>query len=297
MSKTFISYASPNRETADSICSRLESEGVRCWIAPRDIKPGAEWDNAIVEALSGSRIVVVLLSSAANASGEVVREVRIGGKRRVPLLALRIEDVEPSPSMEYYLGGLQWVDAFPPPIEQHLPSIVVTVSAVVATNPEPFTDEATVLRRFAAAGDPAALTNLGFLSFERGDVAEAEAWFRQGADAGDAMAATNLGLRLKERGDLDAAEPWLRQGAEAGDAMAATNLGLLLETRGDPAGAEPWLRQGAEAGDAMAATNLGLLLEARGDPAGAEQWLRRGSDAGDTFASAELRRMLSGGGS
>jgi TIR domain len=291
--KAFISHASADRETANSICSRLESEGVPCWIAPRDISHGAEWDGAIVEALATARLAVVLLSGAANESAHVVREVRIAAKRRVPLLALRVEAIEPPAPMEYYLAGLHWLDTFPPPVDDHLPTVVGAVKAVVATNPEPFADEETVLRGLAEEGDPVALTNMGFLFLERGDVAEAEAWLRRGAEAGDAMAAATLGVRLKPR-EPDAAEPLLRQGAEAGDAMAATALGLLLRERGDGGAAEPWLRQGAEVGDAMAATTLGFVLEARGDLAGAVDWFRRGAEAGDQLATEQLDRLEGG---
>jgi hypothetical protein len=290
--KAFISHASADRETANSICSRLESDGVPCWIAPRDIRPGEAWDAAIVEALVRSGVVVVLLSAASNSSGGVRNEVGIAGRREIPRLVLRLEDVEPSLNLEYHVGSLQWFDAFPPPVEQHLPSIADAVRSASAAR-EPVADEETALRRRAVGGDAEACTNLGFLLLERGDIDQAEAWFRRGAEGGDALAATNLGLLMTES-DPAEAEHWLRRGAETGDAMAATTLGMRFKVRGDLGGAEPLLRQGAGAGDAMAATTLGLLLEEQGDRAGAEHWLRRGADAGDAFASEQLRRLLGG---
>jgi hypothetical protein len=39
----FISHPSKDRATADAICAHLESAGIHCWIAPRDIEPGATW--------------------------------------------------------------------------------------------------------------------------------------------------------------------------------------------------------------------------------------------------------------
>jgi len=294
MDKTFISHASSNRGTANSICSRLESEGVPCWIAPRDITHGAEWDGAIVEALGTARLAIVLLSPAANESAHVVREVRIAAKRRVPILALRVEAVEPAAAMEYYLAGLHWLDAFPPPLDDHLPTVVGAVKAIAVTNPEPFADEEEVLRGLAEQRDRVAMTNLGFLSLERGEVEEAETWLERGAKAGDAMAAATLGVRLKLRNEPAAAEPWLRQGAEAGDTMAAATLGLLYWESHDGAAAERWLRQAAEADDAMAATTLGFVLEDRCDLAGAVHWFRQGAKAGDQYASEQLDRFEGG---
>ena len=35
--------------------SHPEAEGVRCWIAPRDILPGADWGESIIDAINGTR--------------------------------------------------------------------------------------------------------------------------------------------------------------------------------------------------------------------------------------------------
>ena len=45
-----ISYSSKHKSTADAVYAKLEQEGVRCWIAPRDIRPGQEWGEAVIEA-------------------------------------------------------------------------------------------------------------------------------------------------------------------------------------------------------------------------------------------------------
>lgn len=43
----FISYAQRNADRANEICNYLESMGIRCWIAPRDTRPGSEWQREI----------------------------------------------------------------------------------------------------------------------------------------------------------------------------------------------------------------------------------------------------------
>ena len=45
-----ISYSSHDKLQADAICNRLESRGIRCWIAPRDVGLG-EYAENIVEAI------------------------------------------------------------------------------------------------------------------------------------------------------------------------------------------------------------------------------------------------------
>ena len=41
----FLSHSARDRSYADAIRAKLESRGIRCWIAPRDIRPGTTIDN------------------------------------------------------------------------------------------------------------------------------------------------------------------------------------------------------------------------------------------------------------
>jgi TIR domain len=41
VSDAFISYASQDAAVANSIVENLEQQGISCWVAPRDVKPGA----------------------------------------------------------------------------------------------------------------------------------------------------------------------------------------------------------------------------------------------------------------
>src|ERR1035441_1992800 len=61
----FLSYASHDADTANSICQFLESHGLSCWVAPRDVRPGTEYADAIVAAINEAKAVVLLLSGSA----------------------------------------------------------------------------------------------------------------------------------------------------------------------------------------------------------------------------------------
>ncbi|MBV8226902.1 MAG: toll/interleukin-1 receptor domain-containing protein [Verrucomicrobia bacterium] len=39
----FISHSSADKRAADAACALLETRGIKCWIAPRDIRPGSDW--------------------------------------------------------------------------------------------------------------------------------------------------------------------------------------------------------------------------------------------------------------
>ena len=83
-SMVFISHSSKDRETADAICAHLESAGIKCWIAPRDIEPGATWSKGIIQGLDACRVLVLVFSEHANDSDHVEREVAKADAQLVP---------------------------------------------------------------------------------------------------------------------------------------------------------------------------------------------------------------------
>src|SRR5690348_5648972 len=108
----FVSYATAGRKEAISVCKAIERRGVRCWISSRDVKPGENYQEAIVRSIRTSRAMVLVFSEAANNSDEIKKELSLASKHRVPVMALRIEDVEPSDAFAYELSTRQWIDAF-----------------------------------------------------------------------------------------------------------------------------------------------------------------------------------------
>ena len=127
----FISYSSQDKTAAHAACAVLESAGVRCWIAPRDIMAGDEYGAAIVEAIDRCRVMVLIFSASANNSGQIRREIERAASKGVAIVPLRIEQVAPTKSMEYFLGAIHWLDALTPPIETHLQKLAEIVKALL----------------------------------------------------------------------------------------------------------------------------------------------------------------------
>ena len=98
----FISYAHQDKLLADALCSTLEHSGLRCWIAPRDVPPGA-WGAAIVNAIEASRAFVLLFSSWSNTSNQVYNEIVHAAGRGLIIVPVRIEDVPLSKDIKLLL--------------------------------------------------------------------------------------------------------------------------------------------------------------------------------------------------
>src|SRR5207237_1606995 len=70
----FISYASRDAAVAGALVEALERHGVQCWIAPRDVKAGAQYADAIIRGISSAKLIVLVLSEGAIGSSHVDRK-------------------------------------------------------------------------------------------------------------------------------------------------------------------------------------------------------------------------------
>lgn len=123
----FISYSSRNKPVADAVCAGLEAEGVRCWIAPRDVLPGQNYGESIVHAIAACKVMVLVFSEATNVSQAVIREAERAMHHSKPIIPFRIEDVPMSPGLEFFLASCHWLDAMTPPLDSHISSLAVSV--------------------------------------------------------------------------------------------------------------------------------------------------------------------------
>jgi TolB-like protein/Tfp pilus assembly protein PilF len=110
-SDVFVSYASPDAAIANVIVENLEQHGIRCWMAPRDVKPGTVYADAIIRAINEAKALVLVLSASAMASEHVSREVERAGSKHKQIVVFRVDAVALSAELEYFLSRSQWIDA------------------------------------------------------------------------------------------------------------------------------------------------------------------------------------------
>jgi protein-histidine pros-kinase len=115
----FISHSNKDKTIAEAICHRLEANGIRCWIAPRDIQFGSDWTEGITQGISSCKVFVLVFSDSANASDHVRREVAKAFSLGLAVIPFRTEDVAPNRSLSYFLETVHWLDAFPSPTESY----------------------------------------------------------------------------------------------------------------------------------------------------------------------------------
>lgn len=124
----FVSYSSKDKAIADTIVAALENNQIRCWYAPRDIKPGEDWGNAITTAVINARIFLMIFSGNANQSQRVLDELNFAISQQAVILPFRIENLEPKGAMKLHLASRHWLDAYEPSWHSHLKKLVKTIS-------------------------------------------------------------------------------------------------------------------------------------------------------------------------
>ena len=127
----FVSYASQDTAIAERVYGSLERNGVSCWMAPRDVVPGAPYSSEIVHAIDSSKAMVLILSQHAAASPHVLREVERATSRRHAVIALRLDQAPLPAELEYFLNACQWLDASGGALNTHLSRLAAAVQVAL----------------------------------------------------------------------------------------------------------------------------------------------------------------------
>jgi hypothetical protein len=138
----FFSFSSKDRKIAQTICAALEARGFGCWLSTRDVKPGENYQIAIVHAINQAKVLLLIFSSNSNASDEIKKELSLASKRRLTVIPVRVEDVLPDEGMSYELATRQWIDLFAgweaamAQLAEQLGMVVGAASPAAVTPPE-----------------------------------------------------------------------------------------------------------------------------------------------------------------
>jgi ribosomal protein L7/L12 len=117
----FISHSTRDGGAiAQGLAAALEAAGQRCWIAPRDVKPGIPYPGQIVAGIEGSNGLVLIVTPSANESPDVLQELQLAATARKTIAPVVVSGTAASPNLRYYIGvrhQIPWSDAKPVAVE------------------------------------------------------------------------------------------------------------------------------------------------------------------------------------
>ncbi len=152
----FISYASQDVAVANAVVGALEHAGLACWIAPRNVVPGALYAGEIVRAINESSLVVLVLSAHSAASTHVGKELERASSKRRRIISLRTDAVVLPDAFEYFLSESQWIDVGAGGIEMAAAKLVEAVRRYLGSGLPSSADESrpVAAARNATTGSP-----------------------------------------------------------------------------------------------------------------------------------------------
>jgi TIR domain len=109
----FICFSSKDEAVAREVVEFLEAKGLQCWISSRDVLPGQNYQETIVQAIEAARGIVFLFSESSSKSGEIKKELSIGSSINLPVFPVRLAPILPDGALRYELAIRQWIDIFP----------------------------------------------------------------------------------------------------------------------------------------------------------------------------------------
>jgi hypothetical protein len=121
----FISYSTKDKTIADAVCAKLEENKIRVWIAPRDVSPGSNFAGSIIQAINTCKVFILIWS--ANTSEHILTEINQAFDKGITIIPFRIQNIQPTDEMRYYLGRTHWLDAINPPLEHHIATLKDTI--------------------------------------------------------------------------------------------------------------------------------------------------------------------------
>ena len=114
----FISYSSKDAGLAHQLVEYLEQNGVRCWIAPRNIPSGRDYTDIIDVAIKGCNGIILIYSDHSAQSVWVKKEITLGVGHKKNIIPFKITRSGIEGGMNFMLNNLQWIDAASKPTEK-----------------------------------------------------------------------------------------------------------------------------------------------------------------------------------
>ena len=120
-----------------AIVNKLESNGVKCWYAPRDTEGG--YAGSIANAIENCKIFLLILNKNASESPHVLNELnlvteRLSKKEEVSIIPFHISDDDISAEAKYYIGRMHWIDAMTPPMYERVDELVDKIAGLLDKN-------------------------------------------------------------------------------------------------------------------------------------------------------------------
>ena len=138
MKDVFISYVTPNLETAEQVYSYLTHNGFSCFFAPEDMVGGHPYGEELVQAMKNCRVQLLLYSDVMNVRKKnILAELDIAWKNDIPCLCVMLDDSDPGDGIAYYITSGHTIFCNPNRMKDYLPKIADALKSILPKKTDP----------------------------------------------------------------------------------------------------------------------------------------------------------------
>ena len=120
----FVCCATEDLAAGDTVRAGLESNGLKCFLSDLGLASGQSLATRVSEAMREAESFLLILSQHSNHSADVRQRLEAAAHFQLPIVAFRIEPVEPGDGFSYFLWEKHFVDGFGSPPSEHIPALV-----------------------------------------------------------------------------------------------------------------------------------------------------------------------------
>lgn len=105
-----IVYQKENKSLAKKLVSKLESDGISCFVAPRDYKQ--EVKESLKETIENAKILLLIIDNNSAKSKEQMDALEVALENELDVIPFVVEKIESTLYSEHFFYAFSWVDAY-----------------------------------------------------------------------------------------------------------------------------------------------------------------------------------------
>ncbi|MBR3569796.1 MAG: leucine-rich repeat protein [Oscillibacter sp.] len=139
MADVFISYHEKSSgDLVKQIADTLESEGISCWYAKRDLPPGGKFADYIPKEIRSCKVFLLVLNENSNHSEHVKSETnlafrRVNKQEQITLVPFKVDNCVLDDDVDYYLSRFNIITDGNPTDKQSIRNLTEQISHILSS--------------------------------------------------------------------------------------------------------------------------------------------------------------------
>jgi hypothetical protein len=133
MKDIVLIYPKEHKSLTKKIVSKLESESISCWVAPRDFKQ--EEKDSVEKTIKESKLLLLIIDKNSVNNDELKQAVSISLENNVEVVPFVVEKIPSNLFTEFFFHKLSWIDAFDDSFDNAFELLLETYKDVTGSKP------------------------------------------------------------------------------------------------------------------------------------------------------------------